>query len=171
LKRVQSFDGVPISLVRAAQNDLREAGNQPLPLSEVLRRAYEEALPHLHIAGQVIMLESLAYYLGHLEQDFVPTLARARELKLTRRLDWRRQLLGNLRSSVTEETVNVEICAYRDSCTACEAIAARSSGGRTLRYQRFTIAEARRQQLLPHPGCLTTVNGSPGFCRCRYKDT
>ena len=69
----------------------------------------------------------------------------------------------------TEEDVVLTVCYQGDACDACRSTGGYESGASEGGTLRFTVAQARERSVLPHTGCQHTVNGVPGFCRCRYK--
>jgi hypothetical protein len=110
-----------------------------------------------------------AWFMARLDQDFEWALRRAAEALLDRRLLEAILSRSYRGRTATEEDVVLTVCYQRDACDACRSTGGYESGSPGPGTFRFTIAQARERNILPHSGCQNTMNGVVGFCRCRYK--
>lgn len=147
---------------------LRAAHNDKDGLALVTRDLFIALEPRDDLAVAEIHWHQCAWFMARLDQDFAWALRRSAEALLDRRL-LEAILQSHAGRTASEEEVVLTVCYQRDACSACRSTGGYESGSVGGGTIRFTIAEARVRSILPHGGCRSTVNGVPGFCRCRYK--
>ena len=148
--------------LRAAQDDTNS-------LALVTRDLFIALEPRDDPSAAEVHWHECAGVMARLDQDFDWALRRAAEALLDRRM-LEAVLEGSGGGTTPTETdVVLTVCYQADACDACRSTGGYESGASGVGPLRFTVAEARERSILPHRGCQHTVNGGPGFCRCRYK--
>jgi hypothetical protein len=148
---------------------LRAAHNDNDGMAQVTRDLFIALEPRDDLAAAEIHWHQCAWFMARLKQDFAWSLRRAAEALLDRRMLEATLLRSYAGRTASEEDVVLTVCYQRDACGACRSTGGYESGSVAGGTFRFTIAEARQRSILPHRDCRSTVNGAPGFCRCRYK--
>ena len=148
---------------------LRAAPNDKDGLALVTRDLFIALEPRDDLAAAEVHWHQCAEVMARLDQDFAWALRRSAEALLDRRMLEAILSRSDTARTATEEDVVLTVCYQRDACAACRSTGGYESGSVGGGTFRFTIAEARARSILPHSGCRSTVNGVPGFCRCRYK--
>ena len=138
-------------------------------MARVTRDLFIALAPRDDLAAAEIHWHQCALFMARLDQDFGWALRRAAEALLDRRM--LEAVLGGSYGgrTPTEADVVLTVCYQPEACGPCRSTGGHESGSVGEGPLRFTLAEARERSILPHRGCQSTVNGAPGFCRCRYK--
>jgi hypothetical protein len=148
---------------------LRAAHNDKDGLALVTRDLFIALEPRDDLAVAEIHWHQCAWFMARLDQEFAWALRRSAEALLDRRLLEAILSHSHAGGTTSEEDVVLTVRYQSDACGACRSTGGYESDSVGPGTFRFTIAEARVRSILPHSGCRTTVNGVPGFCRCRYK--
>ncbi|HEX3235240.1 MAG TPA: hypothetical protein VHR41_13650 [Gemmatimonadales bacterium] len=148
---------------------LRAAQNDKDGLAQVTRDLFIALAPRDDVAAAEIHWHQCAWFMARLDQEFEWALRRSAEALLDRRMLEAILSGSHAGRTATEEDVVLTVSYQGDACGACRSTGGYESGSSELGTFRFTLAEARARSILPHTGCQRTVNGVPGFCRCRYK--
>lgn len=156
-------------VISLALPELRAARDDKGGLALVTRDLFVALEPRDDPAVAEIHWHQCAGVMARLGQEFHWALRRSAEALLDRRM--LEAIIGRARGerTPTEEDVALTVCYQRDACDACRSTGGYESGTSEVGTLRFTVAQARERSVLPHSGCRHTVNGVPGFCRCRYK--
>jgi hypothetical protein len=156
-------------VVSRALPQLRAAQDDRDGLAQVTRDLFVASEPRDDPAAAEIHWHECANVMARLDQDFVWALRRAAEALLDRRM-LEAILAGAVGGGTpTEQDVVLTVCYQSDACDACRSTGGYEDGAAGAGTLRFTVAEAREQTILPQGNCQHSVNGVPGFCRCRYK--
>jgi hypothetical protein len=147
---------------------LRAARTDKDGMALVTRDLFMALEPRDDLAGAEMHWQECASVMAHLDQDFEWALRRSAEALLDRRMLEAITLRSSAGRTASEEDVVLTVCYRRDACGACRSTGGYEGGSPGSGTFRFTVAEARERSILPHSGCRSTVNGVPGFCRCRY---
>ena len=148
---------------------LRAAHNDKDGMAQVTRDLFIALEPRDDAAAAEIHWHQCAWFMARLDQEFEWALRRSAEALLDRRMLEAILVRSYGGRTATEEDVVLTVCYQRDACDACRATGGYETGSVGWGTFRFTVAEARERSILPHSGCRKTVNGTTGFCRCRYK--
>ena len=155
--------------VSQAIPELRAAGTDKAALALVSRDLFMALEPRDDFAAAEIHWHECAWLMARLDQEFEWALRRSAEALLDRRM-LEAILSGSPAGrTATEADVVLTVCYQSDACDACRSTGGYESGSSDRGTLRFTVAEARERNILPHRGCRNTVKGVAGFCRCRYK--
>lgn len=138
-------------------------------MARVTRDLFIALEPRDDHAAAEIHWHQCAWVMARLDQEFTWALRRSAEALLDRRLLEAILSPSYAGRTATEEDVVLTVCYRKDACSACRSTGGYETDSGGAGTFRFTIAEARERSILPHSGCQHTVNGVPGFCRCRYK--
>ena len=148
---------------------LRAAQNDADALARVTRELFVALEPRDDFAAAEIHWHRCAELMARLGQDFAWALRRSAEALLDRRMLEAIVSESSAGKTPTEDNVVLTVCYQPDACEACRSTGGYEDGSSGRGTLRFTIAEARKQHLLPHRGCGHALDGAAGFCRCRYK--
>lgn len=148
---------------------LRAADTDKDDMALVTRDLFIALAPRDDLAAAEIHWHQCAWLMARLDQDFEWALRRSAEALLDRRMVEAITSRSYAGRTASEEDVVLTVCYRRDACGACRSTGGYESGAFGGETFRFTVAEARERSILPHSGCRHSVNGVPGFCRCRYK--
>jgi hypothetical protein len=169
LDDLQARSPANASAVSDALPRLRAAQGDKDALALATRDLFTALEPRDDFAAAEIHWHQCAELMAQLGQDFDWALRRSAEALLDRRM-LEAVLSGSSRERVpAEQDVVLTVCYQPDACDPCRSTGGYEDGSAGRGTLRFTIAEARKQHMLPHKGCRTAVNGTAGFCRCRYK--
>jgi len=169
LDDLQARSPANASAVSHALPALRAAQGDKDALALAARDLFVALTPRDDFAAAEIHWHQCAELLAQLGQDFQWALKRSAEALLDRRM-LEAVLSGSSSGRMpTEEDVVLTVCYQPDACEPCRSTGGYEAGSAGRGTLRFTIAEARQQHILPHGGCGTALNGTVGFCRCRYK--
>lgn len=148
---------------------LRAARTDKDSLASVARDLFIAVEPRDDLAAAEVHWHQCALLMAQLDQDFEWALRRSAEALLDRRMLEATLAQSAAGKATTEEDVVLTVCYQSDACEACRSTGGYEDGSFGPGTFRFTVAEARRQRILPHGDCRHAVSGVPGFCRCRYK--
>jgi hypothetical protein len=169
LEALQARSPANASAVSHALPGLRAAQDDKDALALAARDLFVALEPRDDFAAAEIHWHQCAELMAQLGQDFDWALRRSAEALLDRRM-LEAVLSGSSRGKMpTESDVILTVCYQPDACEPCRSTGGYEDGSVGRGTLRFTIAEARKQHMLPHSGCRTALNGTVGFCRCRYK--
>ena len=157
------------TVVSQALPRLRSAQDDKDALALVTRDLFVATEPRDDPAAAEVHWHECADVMARLGQDFGWALRRAAEALLDRRM--LEAIVGGSGGgrTPTEQDVVLTVCYQSDACDACRSTGGYEQGASSAGTLRFTVAEARERNILPHGGCRHTVTGVSGFCRCRYK--
>lgn len=156
-------------VVSEALPRLRTAQHDTAAMALIIRDLFIATAPRDDAAASEDHWHQCALFMAQLHQEFEWALRRSAESLLDRRLLDAILLGAYAGKSATEQDVLLTVCYQKDACGPCRSSGGYESGTSGPGTARFTIAEARERSILPHRGCLSTVGGVAGFCRCRYR--
>jgi hypothetical protein len=156
-------------VVARALPQLRAAQDDKDGLAQVTRDLFVASEHRDDPSAAEVHWHECANVMARLDQDFVWALRRAAEALLDRRMLEAILAGAGGGRTPTEQDVVLTVCYQSDACDACRSTGGYEDGAAGAGTLRFTVAEAREQAILPHGNCQHSVNGVPGFCRCRYK--